>query len=233
MRATLLAAAAVFATAAAAHVLRYLLLLINRTTLLPPLVANGAVLMGVLVSFAAIAAALASVAVTTSWLIARRARAFELQGHDDPRPAWSLWAGCLTPVVNLVWAPVFTIELARAERSSERLGRDIKAWWIAWILSTLVSAWAIWTSSGTEAQAIADNTVTEIIAYLAGLAALLLLWRVFEGFVRRPVQQRPTHRWVVVGGESGSSPDTIQKPDVMEPGVVESFVESKDPEPAA
>ena len=190
--------------------------------------ADGALLMGVLASFAAIAAAIASVAVTTSWLIARRARAFAQQGHDDPRPVWSLWAGCLIPVANLVWAPVFTNQLARVERSRARLGRDITAWWIAWIVSTLVSAWAIWTSSAIEAQAVADNTVTEVIAYLAGLTALLLLWRVCEGFVRRPVQQRPTHRWVVVGGEVWPSPDTIGKPEF-----IASAVESKDPEPAA
>ncbi len=233
-----MAATAVFALAAAAHILRYLLLLINRTTLLPPLVADGALLMGVLVSLAAIAAAIASVAVTTSWLIARRATAFGLQGHDDPRPAWALWAGCLTPVVNLAWAPVFVIELARAEGCHDRLRGRITAWWSAWIFSTLVSAWAIWTSSATEPQAVADNTVAEIIAYLAGLTALVLVWRVIDGFVRRPVQQRPVHRWVVVGetprrdppdGDTGHRPPppagtSVQKSDV---------VESRDPEPAA
>lgn len=235
VHATLMASAAIFALAAGAHVLRYLLLLINRTTLLPPLVADGALLMGVLVSLAAIAAAIASIAVMTSWLIGRRARAFELQGHDDPRPAWALWAGCLTPVVNLVWAPVFVIELAHAERCHARLRGRITAWWFAWIFSTLLSAWAIWTSSATEPQAVADNTVTEILAYLAGLTALLLVWRVFDGFVRRPVQQRPTHRWVVVGtapqgapssGETEPHPagESAEKPDL---------VESRDPEPAA
>src|SRR5690606_29753466 len=74
VKATLLASAAVFALAAAAHALRYILLLINRNTLLPPLVADAALLMGVLVSLAAIAAMIASTAVTTAWLIGRRAR---------------------------------------------------------------------------------------------------------------------------------------------------------------
>lgn len=234
-----MASIAVFALAAAAHALRYLLLLVNRTTLLPPLVADGALLMGVLVSLAAIAAAIASVAVTTSWLIGRRARAFQLQGSADPRPAWALWAGCLTPVVNLAWAPVFVIELAHAERCHARLRGRITAWWIAWIFSTLVSGWAIWTSSATEPQAVADNTVTEIIAYLAGLTALLLLWRVFDGFVRRPVEQRSTHRWVVVAATPETMPpsDDAERRQPSRPagesGEKSDVVESKDPEPAA
>ena len=129
-----------------------------------------------------------------------------------------------------MWAPVFTIELARAERSRARLRGHITAWWVAWVFSTLVSAWAIGTSRATEPQAVADNTVTEIIAYLAGLAALLLLWRVFEGFVRRPVQQRSLHRWVVVDGRNAAGPSASgSATETDEPDVVES----RDPEPAA
>jgi hypothetical protein len=197
VKATLLAAAAVFGLAALAHILRYLLLLINRTVLLPPLVANGTLLMGVLVSLAAMVSVIVTAAVVTSWLIGRRAEVFGYLGHDDPRSEWELWVGCMTPVVNLVWAPIFLIELARAEQSQTRLRGPITMWWIGWIFSTAISAWAIWTSSATDAQGIADNTVTVIIAYLAGLAVLLLLWRVFDGFDRKSVQ-RPLHRWVVV-----------------------------------
>lgn len=197
VRATLLAAAAVFGLAALAHILRYLLLLINRTVLLPPLVANGTLLMGVLVSLAAMVSVIVTAAVMTSWLIGRRAEVFGYLGHDDPRSEWELWVGCMTPVVNLVWAPIFLIELARAEQSQARLRGPITMWWIGWIFSTAISAWAIWTSSATDAQGIADNTVTVIIAYLAGLAILLLLWRVFDGFDRKSVQ-RTLHRWVVV-----------------------------------
>jgi hypothetical protein len=205
VRATLLAALAIFALAALAHVLRYLLLLINRTRLLPPLVANGTLLMGVLVSLAAIASVIITSAVMTAWLIGRRAAVFRFHGHDDPRSEWELWLGCVIPVVNLVWAPVFLIELARAEQSQARLRGPIVMWWIAWTFSTLISAWAMWTSSATDPQAVADNTVTVIIAYLAGLAVLLLLWRVFDGFVRKQVE-RPLHRWVIVG-EDQRPPD--------------------------
>ena len=197
VRATLLAAAGVFVLAALAHILRYLLLLINRTVLLPPLVANGTLLMGVLVSLAAMVSVIVTAAVMTSWLIGRRAEVFGYLGHEDPRSEWELWAGCMTPVVNLVWAPIFLIELARAEQSHARLRGPITMWWTGWIFSTAISAWAIWTSSATDAQGIADNTVTVIIAYLAGLAGLLLLWRVFDGFDRKSVQ-RALHRWVVV-----------------------------------
>lgn len=223
MRATLLAASAIFALAAAAHVLRYVLLLINRTTLLPPFVAIGALLAGVLVSFAAIAAVIATAAVSTSWLIARRAEVFALHGQGDPRPAWSLWAGCLIPVVNLVWAPVYVIELAYAERIQVRQRGPITMWWIAWVFATAISGWAIWTSSATEPQGVADNTVTMIVAYLAGLAVLVLLWRVFDGFVRTPVD-RPQHRWVIVPENPTAATEADESP---------STVESGDREPAA
>jgi len=237
VQATLLASAAVFALAAAAHVLRYILLLINRDTLLPPLVADGALLMGVVVSLAAIAAMIASMAVTTAWLIGRRGRAFRSRGHGDPRPEWTLWAGCLTPLVNLVWAPVFVIELAHAELAYPRLRGRIAAWWAAWLASALISGWATWTSSTEEPQGVADNTVTEILAYLVGFTALLLLWRVVAGFANRPVQQSsPNHRWVVVGGGSpeGERPITTGAAGSIDHNDVKAdAVESLDPEPAA
>lgn len=227
MRATVLAAAVVFALAASAHVLRYLLLLINRTTLLHPLVANGALLMGILASLAAIAAAIAAAAVSTSWLIGRRAAVFGSHGLDDPRPEWALWAGCLIPVVNLVWAPVFVIELARAEHSQSRLKTPVMMWWIAWVFSTGICLWATWTSGATEPQGVADNTVMVIIAYLAGLTALLLLLRVVDVFVRRPVQ-RPLHRWVVV-----TEDDDAGGTDESQDDESRDVVESGDREPAA
>ena len=223
VRATLLAAAAVFALAAAAHTLRYLLLLINRTTLLPPFIAMAVLLMGILISLAAVVAVIATFVVTTSWLIARRAAAFGHHGEVDPRPEWALWAGCMIPLVNLVWAPVFVIELARAERVGARQRGPITLWWIAWLFSTAISAWAMWTRSATEPQGVADNTVTMVIAYLAGLVTLLLLWRVFNGFVRKPVD-RPQHRWVVV------APTPAESPSFGETGPT---VESRDREPAA
>ncbi len=248
VRATVLAAAGVFALAAVAHVLRYVLLLINRTTLLHPLVANGALLMGILVSLAAIAAVIAAAAVATSWLIGRRAAVFGLHGNDDPRPEWALWAGCLIPVVNLVWAPVFVIELARAEHSQARLKSAITTWWIAWVFCTGICLWAIWTSGATDPQGVADNTVTVIIAYLAGVATLVLLLRVVDAFIRKPVQ-RPLHRWVIVAegdndspGASGirepdpapiASPDSGAQASAHHHDEFQDVVESGDREPAA
>lgn len=232
----MLVSAGVFALAAAAHGLRYGLLLINRNSLLPPLVADGALLMGVMLGLAAIAAMIATMAVTTAWLIGHRAQTFRLRGHADPRPEWTLWAGCMTPLVNLVWAPVFVIELARIEKADTRIGGRITAWWIAWTASALLAVWATWTSSATEPQAVADNTITAILAYLVGAVALVLLWRVIDGFINRPVRQSgPAHRWVIVAepapvanlrtrAESAESTDS-------EPG--NSDVESRDPEPAA
>ncbi|MCB1288490.1 MAG: DUF4328 domain-containing protein, partial [Mycobacterium sp.] len=122
-------------------------------------------------------------------------------------------------------------------------------WWIAWIFSTAISAWAMWTSSATEPQGVADNTVTMVIAYLAGLVTLLLLWRVFNGFVRKPVD-RPQHRWVIVApdraevepnGGVQSQHATVEAPDGTDAsppespsaGETGSTVESRDREPAA
>jgi hypothetical protein len=62
--------------------------------------------------------------------------------------------------------------------------------------------------------------VTTIIAYLAGLAALVLAYRVFEGFERNPVD-RPARRWIMVPD------DGIAERDAAAP------VEQKQREPAA
>ncbi|MGY4708112.1 DUF4328 domain-containing protein [Mycolicibacterium sp. CBM1] len=207
VRAALLSAVAVFGLAAAIHIVRYILLLINRTSLLPPLVAGAALWLGVVVSLAAIVAVILTAVVATSWLIARRAAVYAHLGQEDPRPTWALWAGCLVPLANLVWAPVYLIELAHAEDSQARLRGPITAWWVVWVLSTAVSIFGITTSFTTEPQGIADNTVTVIIAYLLGAAVLVLLWQVFDGFVRKPVE-RPLHRWVVVGQDAPAEPES-------------------------
>ena len=238
VRVTIQVAAAVFALAALAHALRYLLLLINRTTLLPPLVANASLLMGILVSLAAIVAVIIVAVTATSWLIDRRAKAFRRHGQPDPRPEWALWVGCLVPVVNLVWAPVFVLELAHAEGVYQRLRTPVIAWWIGWIIESLISGWAIWTSGATEPQAIADNTETVLIAYLAGLGVLLLLLRVFDGFVRRQIQQdRPQHRWVVVADGAQPGPGSERRAEGGDDDDVvadtTADIESRDREPAA
>ena len=218
----LLVTGAVFALAAAAHILRYLLMLINRSTLLPPFVAIGSLITGVLASLAAIVAVIAAAVVLTSWLIGRRAAAFARHGCDDPRPVPALWAGCLTPVVNLFYAPLFLLELAQAEGCRQRQSRPIALFSIAWIVATLISAWATWTGlRATLPQAVADNTVTTIIAYLAGLAVLVLLWRVIDGFVRRPVD-RPLHRWVIV--QTGQADETTAAGQGEPPADADDFV---------
>ena len=240
-RVVLVGAAVVFAVAAAVHVTRYLLLLINRTMLLPPFVALGSLLAGVVISLAAIVAVIAAAVTLTSWLIGRRAAAFAVHGQGDPRPAWMVWAGCLIPVVNLVWAPILVLEVAYAERCQARQRGPIILWWIAWVVTSVVCGWAIWTSRATDAQGIADNTVAMIIAYLAGLAVLVLVWRDFDGFVRTPVD-RPMNRWVIVpdGQQAESQPtdddgDAAAEPDSDDDAAPseQSAVESRDREPAA
>lgn len=232
VRAALLAAVSVFGLAAFVHVIRYVLLLINRTTLLPPLVASAALWLGVVVSLAALVAVVVAAVVMTSWLVARRAAVFRHRGQDDPRPAWALWVGCLTPLVNLVWAPVFVIELAHAEDSHARLRGPITAWWIAWIFATGLAIFATATSFTSQPQGIADNTVTTILTYLLGVAVIVLLWQVFDAFVRKPVE-RPLHRWVIVApGEKDTAPGEAGT-DTEAPAESSAPVEQEQQEPAA
>ena len=201
VRITVAAAAVVFGVAALVHIVRYALLLINRGTLLSPLVAGAATWGGIVVSVLAFFMLVATIAVLVTWLVNRRAAAYAVQGATDPRPAWQIWLGCLLPVVNLLWAPVFVIELARFEGRLQQLRGAIAIWWGGWLLSFLLSVFSIATSFTRDAQGIADNTVATIIAYLAALAALLLTLKVYGGFERRPVD-RPVQRWVMVPDET-------------------------------
>lgn len=224
-------AAIVLAVAAAAHALRYVLLIINRTTLLHPVIAGFGVWLGALASFAALVAVICCAVVLTRWLIARRAAAYGHRGLDDPRPPWMLWAGCLIPVANLLWAPVFVIETAMFEGIYSRLRRPVIIWWILWVLSTLLSAFAIATSFAADAQGIADNTVRTTLAYLLALATVVALTGVHEGFERKPVD-RSAYRWVVVPAEPAAAPEPEPEPESAgaEPDVA---VETRDREPAA
>lgn len=227
MRATVIATMAVLGVAALVHIVRYALLIINRTVLLNPWVAGAATWLGVAVSVIAVFMVVASAVVLTNWLIARRAAAFAHRGHQDPRPVWALRAGCLVPVVNLVWAPIFVIELAGVEERLAWLRRTIVAWWLVWVASTAVSGFSIATSFTQDAQGIADNTVTTTVAYLLALAALLLAFKVYVGFERQPVE-RPAKRWVVVAQEQVSDKQRAE-PEAE----TAAAVESKGQDPAA
>ena len=66
---------------------------------------------------------------------------------------WALRAGCLVPLVNLAWAPVFVIELAAVEERLNWLRRPIVVWWLVWVASTAVSVFSIATSFTTDARA--------------------------------------------------------------------------------
>ena len=187
------------------YVLRYLLLVINRTTLLNSVVAGAADWVGVAASVAAIIALIACFLVLIGWLIARRAAAFSHYALPEHRSALALWAGCLVPFANLLWSPVYLIELATIENHYTRLQRPITLWWIAWVFSYIVSIFAVVSSFATDSQGIANNTVMMVFAYLFGAVAVAALARVFEGFERKPVH-RPAHRWVVVSPDGPAAP---------------------------
>ena len=195
----------VLSIAALVYVVRYVLLVVNRNTLLNSWVAIAADWLGVLASVAAIAAVLTSGVLLIRWLIVRRAAVLSHHGLPEQRSVRALWAGCVVPLANLLWAPVYVIELAILEEHYARLRRPIVEWWIAWVFSYAVSIFAMLTSFATEAQGIANNTVMMVFAYLFAAATVAAAARVFEGFERKPVE-RPAHRWVVVGPDLPAGP---------------------------
>ena len=224
VRAILLTTMVVLGVAALLHVIRYALLIVNRSVLLNKVVAFAATWTGVLASVIAMFMVVASAVVLTNWLISRRAAAFAHHRRDDPRPIWALRAGCLVPVVNLFWAPVFVIELAAVEERLKGLRRPIVVWWTVWVVSTAVAGFSIATSFTQDPQGIADNTVTTIVAYLLGLAALVLAMKMLLGFERRPVE-KPVKRWVIVRDDQKDTAASVQKQDEDQ--------SEADPEPAA
>ncbi|BBX19697.1 hypothetical protein MDUV_45570 [Mycolicibacterium duvalii] len=233
VRMTLVTAMAVLGAAAFVHLVRYILLIINRTVLLNPWVAGAATWGGVVVSVVAGFMVVAAAVVLTNWLIARRAAAFAHLGQQEPRSVWMLRAGCLIPVVNLAWAPVFVIELAAAESRQKWLRGPILAWWLVWVAATALSIFSIATSFTSDAQGIADNTVTAIVAYLFGLAAVLLALQVFFGFERQPVE-RPSKRWVPVAVDPGPDRESAHTPaGPEEPADDGEALEARDRNPAA
>jgi hypothetical protein len=233
VRTTLLVTTVLLGLAAFMHLIRYVLLLVNRSMLLNPLVAGIATWLGVALSVLASFAVVGSAVVLTNWLIARREAAYALNGAKDPRSAWELLVGCLIPLANLLLAPLYVIELARAEGRLTRLRRDIVVWWCVWVLSTALMVWSLATSFTRDTQGIADNTVTTIIAYLAGLAALVLAGRVFLDFERTPVD-RPAKRWVIVPEDGPLQPRVATAPEPPQAEEESAVpVESRQREPAA
>jgi Domain of unknown function (DUF4328) len=205
VRTTMFLSVLVLSITALVYVVRYVLLVINRNTLLNSIVAIAADWLGVLASLGSTAAVIVSGVLLIRWLIARRAAVFAHHGLPEPHSGRTLWAGCVVPLANLLWAPVFVIELATIEGHYARLRRPILEWWVAWVVSYLVSAFAIATSFATDAQGIANNTVLMVFAYLFAAVTLASAGQVFEGFERKPVQ-RPAHRWVVVAPDSPERP---------------------------
>ena len=232
LRATLITTLAVLGAAALIHVIRYVLLIVNRSTLLHPLIAEAATWLAVLASVGAIFTVVACAMLLTGWVIARRSAAFGHYGVADPRSVRALRAGCLIPLVNLAWAPVYVIELAAVEEKLSRLRRPITVWWIVWVLSTIVAVFATATSFTQDPQGIANNTVCFVVAYLFAIAAVVTAAKVVFAFERAPVQ-RLAHRWLAVPAEPGGEPaGEPSKPHESAPESTVS-VEAEGQEPAA
>lgn len=187
--------------AALAYLIVYLLLVVNRTVLLNPVLAGAVVWLSRLAALAGVGALVWCAVRLVRWLIARRAAAFAAQHLPEPRPGWALWAGCLVPLVNLAWAPVYVLELAGREGRTARLRKPILTWWVLWSVSTAAAVFAIATSGAQDAQGIANNTEAVVIAYLLGVAAVWAAAGVVRDFEHRSLH-RPAHHWVVVADDS-------------------------------
>lgn len=198
---------AVFGVAALLHIVRYALLIVNRGVLLNSVVAGLATWVAVVASVGAMFAIVGTYLVLTEWLLARRATAFAHYYQGDPRPAWELRVGCLAPLMNLALPLTYVVELAAAEEKYRHLRRLIWAWWVLLLLSFAASMFAAATSFPDNTQGIADNTVSFVVAYLLGMAAVVATARLVFAFERTPVE-RPAHRWVVVPDANQSRPDS-------------------------
>ncbi|PJE22724.1 DUF4328 domain-containing protein [Mycobacterium paragordonae] len=218
VRVLMFATQLVLAGAALVYAVRYGLLIYNRNSLLNSLIALAADWLGIAASVAVMAVLLGCFIVLVKWLIARRAAAFSYHGLPEHRSTRRLWAGCLLPFANLVMAPVYVIELALVEDHYERVRKPIYLWWFAWVVSYVVSLFAIATSLAGDAQGIANNTVMVVFAYLVAALTVAGVARVFEGFERKPVE-RPAHRWLVVEADrpvASAAPAPVE-PEGQEP----------------
>lgn len=208
VRRALRISAAVIAAAAAVYLLQYVLLIINRGTLFHPAVAITAMVLAAVASAAAMTAIIVCALMLTGWLIGRRRAAFDALDRPETRSVRVLRAGCLIPLVNLFWAPVYVIELAGLEQRQRRLRTRILRWWISWVAATGMAIFATLTRWVTDAQGIGNNTVAMVVAYALGWAALRATIDVFDGF-ERTAAAGPAHRWVVVGADQPEAVEPV------------------------
>jgi hypothetical protein len=227
---------ALFGGAAVMHLVRYATMLINRTYLLNRWLATGINVVTIICSALAVLAVIGLAVALTSWLVARRAAAFERLGVPDTRSSLELYAGTLTPVLNMFFAPVYVIELAIVEARIRDLRTPIVTWWCAWVVSFFVSGWSIVTTIISvvrpTTQRVADSTLTTGVGYLVGLVALLLLLKVFDRFERTAID-KPVKRWVMVRDAGDAAPAVEDAQDASSDGESAFPVEPQRRDPAA
>jgi hypothetical protein len=215
----LLTTVAILGVAALLYVGRYVLLIINRDVLLDSVVAWLGTWVPIGVSIAAIAAVVGCAVLLTEWLIARRATAFRRFEDGDPRRVWAMRAGCLIPIVNLVWPLTYIVELAKVEGTYDRLRRLIWTWETVFVVSTVVSVYAfVMRFFARDTQAVADNTIGFVVANVLAMAAVVITMRLVNGFDAVPVE-RATRRWLVVADDKESRPESrpAVEPEGQEP----------------
>jgi hypothetical protein len=205
--------------AALLYVGRYVLLVVNRDVLLNSIVAWLGTWVPVGVSVAAIIAVVASAVLLTQWLVARRAAVFKRFDEGDPRGVRAMQAGCLVPLVNLVWPLTYFVELAKAEDKYDRLRKLIWTWGATFLVSTVVSVYCFVTRFfAHDTQAVANNTISFVVANVIAMAAAVVTMRLVSGFASLPVE-RAVRRWLVVADEKQSRAESraAVEPEGQEP----------------
>ncbi|MCE5290601.1 MAG: DUF4328 domain-containing protein [Nocardiaceae bacterium] len=196
----LMITAAVFVIAAVAEVGRYAILVYNRTRLVDQWLVYGSDAAVWIAGVAAPALGLYSAVACSSWLVRTRREYFARTGSRDPRSRWRIWVGCLVPGVNLVMPGVLLTELTA--ESEPRVRRQVRAWWVAWVVGAGLAVVALLWRRADSLQAMADGVLfyawTDLVA--AGIAVLTLkLIRAIEGRTLAG-RQRAVHRLVPATG---------------------------------
>lgn len=195
-----------FSVSALAEFGRYLILLRNRSRLIHPLVLLISDVSVYVTAAAALICALVTAVGVIGWLIRARRDAYAQSGRSDPRSALALWCGGVIPLVNLVMAGVFLIELVRRLGSDPRLLRAARIWWAVWALNGVMVILAQFMRGADTLQGQANDVIFTVYTDLVAAAtAVATLWvmrmcagRDLHGRIRRP------KRWLPASGPAVS-----------------------------
>ena len=200
LRTTLVATIAALGLAALVHMVRYALLIINRDVLLNPVVAWLATWFGDPGQCRRPVPAVRQLRAADE--LADRPAVGGIQTRWAPRTSTAVGVTCRMPGA----AGELGMGAGLRSRTGQRRGRSTafadrsRCGGRYGCCPPRCRCSPSRPASPRDAQGIADNTVTTIVAYLIAMATMVLVGRVLIGFERRPVE-KPAKRWVIVADE--------------------------------